>query len=131
MSQGVQQSGVFFVSNKTSPASDLIFEEYLKKCMTRTTSHPFKADKTQKAVRVQHSPFGDFPKDKMPKKQDIEEPEPIDMYASSIAIKGNSKSGLLYSFTALGFIATQFAYFITTEFYLNLFSNFIFDLLEC
>lgn len=91
MSQGVQQSGVFFVSNKTSPASDLIFEEYLKKCMTRTTAQPFKPGRTGKAARVQHSPFGDFPKDKMPKKQTIDEPEPIDMYASSIAIKGNSK----------------------------------------
>lgn len=92
MSQGVQQSGVFFVSNKTSPASDLIFEEYLRKCMSRTTAQPFKVDATKKAARVKHSPFGDFPKDKMPKKQTIDEPEPIDNYASSIAITGNSKS---------------------------------------
>lgn len=95
MSQGVQQSGVFFVSNKTSPASDMIFEEYLKKCMTRTSAQPFQLGRTGKAPRVQHSPFGDFPKDKMPKKQTIDEPEPIDEFASSIAIKGNSKFELI------------------------------------
>lgn len=92
MSQGVQNSGVFFVSNKTSPASDLIFEEYLKKCMTRTTAQPFQPGKSKKAPRMKHSPFGDYPKDKMPKKsKEIEAPEPIDGFATSIAIKGNSK----------------------------------------
>lgn len=99
MSQGVQQSGVFFVSNKTSPASEMIFEEYLKKCMTRTTAQPFKPGVAKKAHRVPHSPFGDFPKDKMPKKEAIDEPEPIDAYASSIAITGNN---ILKSHTGLG-----------------------------
>jgi hypothetical protein len=91
MSQGVQQSGVFFVSNKTSPASEMILEEYLKKCVTMTTSKPFNPKVNLKAVRTQHSPFGDFPKEMMPKKGAIEEPEPIDGYATSIAITGNSK----------------------------------------
>lgn len=91
MSQGVQQSGVFFVSNKTSPASEMILEEYLKKCVTMTTSKPFNPKANSKAVRMQHSPFGDFPKEMMPKKGGIEEPEPIDGYATSIAITGNSK----------------------------------------
>ena len=96
MSQGVQQTGVLFVSNKTSPASDLIFEEYLKKCMTRTSAQPFQPGKSTKAPRMKHSPFGDFPKDKMPKKEAIDEPEPIDGYATSIAIKGNSKHPHLF-----------------------------------
>lgn len=92
MSQGIQQSGVMFVSSKTSPASEMIFEEYLKSCMTRTTAQPFVPGKSTKAARMMHSPFGDFPKSSMPKKDtNIEEPEPIDNFASSIAIKGNSK----------------------------------------
>jgi hypothetical protein len=91
MSQGVQQSGVFFVSNKTSPASEMILEEYLKKCVTMTTAKPFNPKVNMKAVRTQHSPFGDFPKEMMPKKSAIDEPEPIDGYATSIAITGNSK----------------------------------------
>lgn len=91
MSQGVQQSGVFFVSNKTSPASEMILEEYLKKCVTRTTAKPFNPIKAGKAPRVQHSPFGDFPKDKMPKKSEVAEPEPLEVHATSIAITGNSK----------------------------------------
>lgn len=90
MSQGVQ-SGVFFVSNKTSPASDMIMEEYLKKLTTKTSTHPFMPGKNKNAARMQHSPFGDFPKDKMPKKvQDVEEPEPLEVHASSIAITGNN-----------------------------------------
>jgi hypothetical protein len=92
MSQGIQQSGVMFVSAKTSPASEFIFEEYLKKCMTRTTAQPFQPGRNTKAARMKHSPFGDFPKESMPKKvMDVDEPEPIDHYATSIAIKGNSK----------------------------------------
>lgn len=91
MSQGVQQSGVYFVSNKTSPASDVIFEEHLRKIMSKTSAKVFKPGATKLAPRVQHSPFGDFPKDKMPKKETIDEPEPIDAYATSIAITGNSK----------------------------------------
>jgi len=91
MSQGVQQSGVFFVSNKTSPASEIMIEEYLKKCVTRCEADPYNPKKNCKAVRVQHSPFGDFPKDKMPKKEAIDEPEPLEIHASSIAITGNSK----------------------------------------
>jgi hypothetical protein len=97
MSQGIQQSGVMFVSAKTSPASEFIFEEYLKKCITRTTAQPFQPGKNTKAARMKHSPFGDFPKESMPKKEmDVDEPEPIDNYATSIAIKGNSKLLDLY-----------------------------------
>jgi hypothetical protein len=59
--------------------------------MSRTSIKPFKPGRTNKAPRVQHSPFGDFPKDKMPKKNTVDEPEPIDGYATSIAITGNSK----------------------------------------
>lgn len=95
MSQGVQQSGVFFVSNKTSPAADMIFEEHLKRCMTKTTAQPFQPGKNSKAPRMKHSPFGDFPKESRPKKETIDEPEPIDAFASSIAIKGNSKPTFL------------------------------------
>lgn len=90
MSQGVQ-SGVFFVSNKPSPASDMIMDEYLKKLTTKTSTNPFMPGKNSKAPRMQHSPFGDFPKDKMPKKElDVEAPEPLEIHATSVAITGNN-----------------------------------------
>ena len=99
MSQGVQ-SGVFFVSNKTSPASEMIMEEYLKQLVTKTTTAPFIPGKNSKAPRMKHSPFGDFPKDKMfSKKGDIPEPEPLEVHASSIAITGNN---ILKKGTGLG-----------------------------
>ena len=92
MSQGIQQSGVMFVSSKTSPASELIFEEHLKTIISKTSAQPFLPGKNTKAARMMHSPFGDFPKSSMAKKEaDIEAPEPIDNFATSIAIKGNSK----------------------------------------
>lgn len=60
--------------------------------MTRTTAQPFKPGKSKKAPRMKHSPFGDYPKEKMPKKDtEIEPPAPIENFAASIAIKGNSK----------------------------------------
>jgi len=59
--------------------------------MTRTTAIPFKPGKSKKAPRMKHSPFGDYPKEKMPKKDtEIEPPAPIENFAASIAIKGNN-----------------------------------------
>lgn len=103
MSQGPAQSGVYYVSSKPSPASDLINEDYLKKITTKTTTHPFKPGKNKKMPPVKHSPFGNFPKEKMPKKHTVEEPEPIDHFATSIAITGNSKF-IIYMSNALCFI---------------------------
>ena len=37
-----------------------------------------------------HSCFGDFPKEKMPKKAPAPEPEPLEVFAKSIAITGNN-----------------------------------------
>ena len=69
---GPQQTNIMFVSSKTSPASEIILEEHLKKCLGRTETHPFNPTKNTMMPRAQHSCFGDFPKEKMFKKEKIE-----------------------------------------------------------
>lgn len=66
---GPQQTNIMFVSSKTSPASEIILEEHLKRCLGRTETHPFNPTKNTKMPRAQHSCFGDFPKEKMFKKE--------------------------------------------------------------
>ena len=84
-----------FVSNNNL-LLNMIFQEYLKKYVTMTTAAPYNLQKSNiKAVRTQHSPFGDFPKEMMPKKETIDEPEPIEVYATSIGITGNSKRSII------------------------------------
>lgn len=90
-----QQTNIMFVSSKTTPASDMILEDHLKKCLTRTETHPYNTN-NKYMPRNQHSCFGDFPKDKMPKKSAAPEPEPLEMHAHSIAITGNSNFFLLF-----------------------------------
>jgi len=51
---------------KISYASTMIVEDHLKKLLTSNTDHPFKASNNKLLPRAQHSPFGDFPADKMP-----------------------------------------------------------------
>ncbi len=87
--QGTQQTNIMYVSSKTSPASDIILEEHLKKCVQRTSVQPF-STRSKEQPRMKHSVFGDFPKDKMPKKGSDPEPEPLDVHAKSIAITGNN-----------------------------------------
>jgi len=77
-----------FVSTKTSPASEMIIEDHLKKCLTKTSTHPYNPMGNKNMPRNLHSCFGDFPKDKMPKKAPAAEPEPIEVYAKSLAITG-------------------------------------------
>ena len=54
---------------KISYASTMIVEDHLKKLLTSNTTKPFKASNNKLLPRAQHSPFGDFPADKMPVKR--------------------------------------------------------------
>ena len=77
---------------KISYASTMIVEDHLKKCLARTTNKPFKVSDNKLLPRAQHSPFGDFPKDFMPKKgTTVTDIEPIQKHEQSIAAKGVRK----------------------------------------
>jgi len=79
-----------YVSSKTSPASDMILEDHLKRCISRVETQPYQPTKNKNLPAMKHSCFGNFPKDKMPKKSADPEPEPLDIHAKSIAITGNN-----------------------------------------
>jgi hypothetical protein len=77
---------------KISYASTMIVEDHLKKCLAKTTNKPFKVSDNKLLPRAQHSPFGDFPKDFMPKKgATVTDIEPIQKHEQSIAAKGVRK----------------------------------------
>jgi len=53
---------------KINPASTMIVEDHLKKCLAKTTSQPYQPNKNKNLPRTKHSPFGDFPAESMPKR---------------------------------------------------------------
>lgn len=78
---------------KISYASTMIVEDHLKKMLSSTTNKPFKQSDNKLLPRSQHSPFGDFPKDYLPKKGGkVTEMEPIERHEQSIAATGVCKS---------------------------------------
>ena len=73
-------------------ASSMVVEDHLKKVVSRSSAHAWKPTNNTKLPRVQHSAFGDFPKDYMPKKQTVVEPMPMTNTAEqSIAATGTGK----------------------------------------
>lgn len=64
MTSGVQMGMV-----KVNHASSLIIEDHLKKVIAKTTQKAWKASDNPFLPRSQHSAFGDFPPDYMPKKE--------------------------------------------------------------
>lgn len=65
----VPQQTTLMVSTKASPASQLILEDALKKCLSKTGTVNAPTIGKKNAPRSMHSPFGDFPKEHMPKKE--------------------------------------------------------------
>jgi hypothetical protein len=86
-----QNTNIQFISTKTTPASEMIIEDHLKKCLGKTQTHPYNAYANKHVPRNLHSCFGDFPKEKMPKKAPAPEPEPLEMHIKSLAVTGNRK----------------------------------------
>ena len=73
-------------------ASNLIVEDHLKHVLTRTGGKPFKTSNNKFLPRAQHSAFGDFPKDYLPKKANtVEKLEPLDKNELSIAATKTGK----------------------------------------
>jgi hypothetical protein len=71
---------------KMNPASTMIVEDHLKKCLAKTSNKPYQPNKNKLLPRTQHSPFGDFPKESMPKRvAKVTEVEPIQRHEQSIA----------------------------------------------
>ncbi len=87
---GNHQTGL--VMPKISYASTMIVEDHLKKLLTSNTAKPFKCSNNKLLPRPQHSPFGDFPADKMPPKRTIRvEPPAIEQHEMSVSAKAIRK----------------------------------------
>ena len=81
---------------KISYASTMIVEDHLKKLLTSNTPKPFKCSNNKLLPRPQHSPFGDFPADKMPVRKIIRtSPPSIDVHELSISVRGIRKDFLI------------------------------------
>ena len=81
------------VMPKISYASTMIVEDHLKKLLTSNTAKPFRAYHNQLLPRFKHSPFGDFPADKMPAKRGERKMEPpsIEQHEMSVSAKAIRK----------------------------------------
>ena len=76
---------------KVNPASQLLVEDHLRKCLSKTTAETWRAYKNPNLPRAQHSAFGDFPKDYIkPKAAGVTAIRPIDNQEVSIAAKGTA-----------------------------------------
>lgn len=77
---------------KINFASSMIVEDHLKKALTKTDTKTWKFTQNKLLPRSQHSPFGDFPKDYMPRKKNpVEDVKPIATMEQSIAASGTGK----------------------------------------
>jgi hypothetical protein len=75
---------------KANPSGQLLVEDSLKTIINKSKGLGYKASRTKMAPRNKHSPFGDFPNDFIPKKQETFELPPIDSHQVSL----NAKMGL-------------------------------------
>ena len=55
---------------RVAPASQMILEDHLKKCLAMTSGNKLKPYNNKNLPRDKHSAFGDFPKDWMKKGKD-------------------------------------------------------------
>ena len=76
---------------RVAPASQMILEDHLKKCLSMTSGAQWKPYTNKNLPRAQHSAFGDFPKEFMQtKKAGVTEVKPIDKQEVSIAATGTA-----------------------------------------
>ena len=74
---------------KINFASSMMIEDHLKRCLAKTSNKPFKVSDNKLLPKAQHSPFGDFPKEYLPKKgAPVTDIEPIVKHELSIAATG-------------------------------------------
>ena len=76
---------------RVRPASQLLVEDHLKKCLSKTTTKTWKPYDNPNLPRAQHSAFGDFPKDYIKKHAaGVTAINPIDKQEVSLAASGTA-----------------------------------------
>lgn len=78
-------------ASRVAPASQMILEDHLKKCLSMTSGAQWKPYHNKNLPRAQHSAFGDFPKEYIKKSAPgVTEVQPIDKFLLSGAATGTS-----------------------------------------
>jgi|TARA_B110000305_G_C19305482_1_gene571337 hypothetical protein len=78
-------------ASRVAPASQMILEDHLKKCLSMTSGAQWKPYQNKNLPRAQHSAFGDFPNDYMKKKAlGVTPIQPMDKQEVSIAASGTA-----------------------------------------
>lgn len=76
-------------ASRVAPASQMILEDHLKKCLSMTSGQQWKPYHNKNLPRAQHSAFGDFPKEYLKKEPlGVTAVKPIDKMEVSIAASG-------------------------------------------
>ena len=84
-------SGATYGNGRIVPAGQAIIEDHLKKCLSMTSGQAWKPYQNKNMPRVNHSVFGDFPKDYMKKDAaGVTDVKPIDKQEVSIAASGTA-----------------------------------------
>ena len=79
-------------TGRVAPASQMILEDHLKKCLSMTSGQQWKPYHNKNLPRALHSAFGDFPTDYINKKGGVNmQPKPLDALELSVAAKEISK----------------------------------------
>lgn len=78
-------------AGRVNPASQLLVEDHLKKCLSKTSAKTWKPYDNPNLPRAQHSAFGDFPNEYMKNsKKGVTAVKPIDKQEVSIAASGTA-----------------------------------------
>lgn len=80
-----------YAVGRVNPASQLLVEDHLKKCLSKTTTKTWKPYDNPNLPRAQHSAFGDFPNEYLKKKAaGVTAIRPIDKQEVSVAATGTA-----------------------------------------
>ena len=80
-----------FGVGRMAPASQMILEDHLKKCLSMTSGVHWKPYHNKNLPRAQHSAFGDFPKEIMQKQTaTVTDLKPINKMEVSLAATGTA-----------------------------------------
>ena len=86
------------MQTKINHASSLITEDHLKNLLSKTGGQNYKASQNKFLPRAQHSAFGDFPNDYLPKKgSKVDKLAPLDKNELAVAATKTGKYPSLLS----------------------------------
>jgi hypothetical protein len=75
-----------------NPSNTLLFEDHLKRCLNKTSGQNYKELRNKFAPKNKHSPFGDFPREFIPRKEETFELINIDSHQVANSVSAGQKN---------------------------------------